>query len=269
MGLFFTDDEKRFTSGRAVGFTRYREVLEGSFKEFFLVGFITLGFLLPFGLGMVYTILSSSALVALAVSVIGGAVSGPGVACMYDIILRRLRDDKSDWWVCYKRSMRQNWRAAVLPGVVQCLFLGSLIFCCALLWWASLPVSLWTVATLFLSAVLFLMILSVWWPQIVLFDQRTGTRLKNTVLFILFHVGRVLGAAVLQAVWWTIAFLFLPWTAFLVPFLSVWYILFLAVFMLYRPMDEAFRIEEQINEKFPGQIQTREEAEDDGYPGYR
>ncbi len=262
MGLFFPDDENRFTYGRAVGFARYKEVLEGSFKDFFLVGFITLGFLLPFGLGMVYAILTTSALVMLAASVLGGAISGPGVACMYDIILRRLRDDKSDWWVCYKKSMRQNWRAAILPGIVQCVFLGFLIFSCALLWWARRPVSVWTVAILLLASVLFMTVLSVWWPQVVLFDQRAGLQLKNAVLFVFFHAGRALGAAALQVAWWVAAFLFLPWTAFLVPFLSVWYILFLAVFILYRPMDEAFRIEEQINERFPGQLQTEGKTEE-------
>lgn len=259
MGLFFADDENRFTYGRAIGFARYKEVLEQNFKEFFLVGFLTLVFLLPFGLGMACAILTSSALVVLAASVIGGAVSGPGVACMYDIILRRLRDDKSDWWTCYKKSMRQNWRAAILPGIVQCVFLGFLIFSGALLWWAQLPISIWTVAAMALSCVLFLMVLTAWWPQVVLFDQRSGIQLKNAVFFALFHPGRALGAAVLQAAWWIIAFLFLPWTAFLVPFLSVWYILFLAVFLLYRPMDEAFHIEDQINERFPGQIQTGED----------
>lgn len=259
MGLFFPDDENRFIVGRAVGFARYREVLEESFKEFFLVGFITLGFLIPFGLGVAYALLTTSALVMLAAAVIGGAVSGPGVACMYDIILRRLRNDKSDWWVCYKKSMRQNWRAAILPGIVQCVFLGFLIFNGALLWWAELPVTMGTVAILAFSSILFMMVLSVWWPQVVLFDQRAGLQLKNSIFFILFHLWRVLGAAVLQAAWWVAMFLFLPWTAFLIPFLSMWYILYLAVFLLYRPMDEAFRIEDQINERFPGQIQAEED----------
>lgn len=259
MGLFFQDEENRFTIGRAVGFARYREVLEESFKEFFLVGFITLVFLIPFGLGMVYAILTSSALVMLAASVIGGAISGPGVACMYDIILRRLRNDKSDWWVCYKKSMRQNWLTAILPGIIECVFLGFLVFSGALLWWAKLPITIGTVAILLLSATLFFMVLSVWWPQVVLFDQRVSLQLKNAIFFIIFHLGRVLGAAVLQVAWWLIMFLFLPWTAFLIPFLSMWYILYLAVFILYRPMDEAFHIEDQINERFPGQIQMEED----------
>lgn len=255
MGLFFPDDEKQIRCGRATGFARYKEVLENNFKEFFLVGFLTLAFLIPFGLGMLYAVLSESILVMLASGILGGAISGPGVACMYDLILRRLRDDKSDWWVCYKKSMRQNWKAAIVPGMIQCVFLGFLIFSGALLWWAKAPISKGTVVLLLLSAVLFMAVLSIWWPQVVLFNQRAGTQLKNAVGFILFHLGRSLGVAVLQVAWWLITFLFLPWSAFLVPFLNVWYLLFLVLFFLYRPMDEAFRIEEQINEKFPGQIQ--------------
>lgn len=259
MGLFFPDDQNRFMYGRAIGFARYREVLEQNFKEFFLVGFITLVFLIPFGFGMAYAMLTTSALVMLAASAIGGVISGPAVACMYDIILRRLRNDKSDWWACYKKSMRQNWRAAILPGVTQCVFLGSLIFSGALLWWAEQPITIGTIAILGLSSIFFMMVLSVWWPQVVLFDQRAGLQLKNAMFFILFHLGRALGAAVLQVAWWVIMFLFLPWTAFLIPFLSMWYILYLAVFILYRPMDEAFHIEDQINERFPGQIQDEED----------
>lgn len=259
MGLFFPDDRSDSAPGRKRGFARYREVLEESFKEFFFVGFITLGFLIPFGIGMVFAILTESILVMLAAAVVGGAISGPGVACMYDIILRRLRNDKSDWWVCYKKSMGQNWRVSILPGILQCVFLGFLIFSGALLWWAKLPITIGTVLILLFSFVLFMMVFSVWWPQIVLFDQRVDIQLKNSMFFALFHLWRVLGAAVLQVVWWLVMFLFLPWTAFLVPFLSMWYILYLAVFILYRPMDEAFHIEDQINERFPGQIEKEED----------
>ena len=261
MGLFFPDDEKRFTGVRAVGFARYKELLEKNFKEFFLVGFLALTFLIPYGLGMVYAILSKSILVALAAGVVGGAIAGPGIACMYDILLRRLRDNKDDWWACYKKSMAQNWKASLLPGAVTCVFLGLLIFSGALLWWAGPAISWGTLGLLLLSAVVYLAVASLWWPQVVLFDQRTAVRLKNAVGFLLFHLVRCLGVAVLQAAWWLITFLLLPWSAFLVPFLNVWYILFLAMFFLYRPMDEAFRIEEQINERFPGQIQIGEDEE--------
>ncbi len=259
MGLFFADDEKRFTGVRAVGFPRYRELLERNFKEFFFVGFISLVLLVPYGLGIGYAILSQSILVMLAAGIAGGAIAGPGIACMYDLLLRRLRDDKSDWWFCFKKSMRQNWKASILPGIVQCVFLGFLIFSGALMWWAKKPLSLGSLAVLALSSILFLAVGSVWWPQVVLFEQKTLVQIKNAVGFILFHPGRSLGVALLQAAWWLITFLFLPWSAFLVPFLNVWYILFLAMFFLYRPLDEAFQIEQQIEAQFPGQIQIGDE----------
>lgn len=259
MGLFFAEDERRFTRGRAVGFARYREILEKNFKEFFLVGFITLGFLIPFGLGAAYAVLSASILAMLAAGIVGGAIAGPGIACMYDLVLRRLRDDKSDWWVCYKKSMGQNWKAAILPGIFQCVFLGFLIFSGALLWWAEAPISLGTVAILLFSSILFMAVMSIWWPQVVLFNQRMAVQLKNAVGFVLSYLGRSLGVSLLQVAWWLITFLFMPWSAFLVPFLNVWYILYLAMFFLYGPLNTAFQIEEQINEKFPGQIQVDEE----------
>ncbi len=259
MGLFFPDEERHFPGVRATGFPRYKELLEHNIKEFFFVGFITLVFLIPYGLGMVWAILSKSSLVMLGVGVVGGAIAGPGIACMYDIILRRLRDNKDDWWTCYKRSMKQNWKASIIPGIIQFVFLGFWIFSCALILWAKAPISLGTVLLLLFAAIIFMMLTSIWWPQVVLFDQKMGVQLKNAVGFILFHLIRCLGVAVLQVAWWIITFLLLPWSAFLVPFLSVWYILFLAMFFLYRPMDKAFRIEEQINEDFPGQIQIGED----------
>ncbi len=259
MGLFFPDDEKRFTGVRATGFPRYKELLEHNLKEFFLVGFITLVFLIPYGLGMVAAITTQSSLVMLAAGVIGGGIAGPGVACMYDIILRRLRDNRDDWWSCYKRSMGQNWKASIIPGMIQGVFWGFLMFSCALLLWAKAPISLGTLLLLLFSAIIFMAIVSIWWPQIVLFEQKMGVQIKNAVGFTVFHLGRCLGVAVLQVAWWIVTFLFLPWSAFLVPFLSVWYILFLAMFILYRPLDRAFHIEEQINEHFPGQIQIGED----------
>lgn len=259
MGLFFPDDDKQFFPGRKTGFARYKEVLEGSYKEFFLVGFIALLFMIPFAAGMVYAILSSSALVALGAGIAGGAIAGPGLACLYDIILRRLRDDNADWWVCFKRSMAQNWRAAILPGIVQCLFLGFFVFSAVLILWAQAAPTLGTLLLLVFSALLCVMMLSVWWPQVVLFDQRPGIQLKNCVFFMINYFRRTLGAGALQAAWWLIMALFLPWTAFVVPILGLWYILFVSLFLLYDSLDEAFRIEEQIQERFPERVEKKEE----------
>lgn len=258
MGLFFPQTEIR-SGVRYTGFARYRQIIERDWKDFILVGFITLLYYIPLGLGLGYAILSQSLLIMLFSSLVGGLVAGPGLACMYDLILRRLRDDRSDWWICYKKSMRQNLRASLLPGVIQCLFMGCVVFSGGLLWWSEGAISWGTVVFIILSSLFMEMLLTVWWPQIVLFEQKPFIQVKNCILFIITHLGPILKASAIQVIWWLIAFLFLPWTAFLVPFLSVWYILLLAMFTVYRSLDEAFRIEEQIEEHFPGQIDRGED----------
>lgn len=259
MGLFFPDDPYARSEGRPVGFARYKQVLERDWKRLFVVNLLTLVSLIPFGLGVAYAILSSSVLVLIPACLAGGLIAGPGIAGMYDMILRGLRDNVDDWWHCYKKAMRQNVRAALLPGVVMCLFLGFLIFTCALLWWAETAPSFGTVAILIVSSLLCFMVFSIWWPQVVLFDQRTGIRLKNCILFCIQHFWRVLGVSALRLAWWIITVLFLPWSAFLIPVLGVWYLWYLSNFFLYDQLDSAFRIEEQIAQAFPGQISTHEE----------
>lgn len=258
MGLFFPQTEIR-SNVRYTGFARYRQIMERDWKDFIMVGFLTLLYYLPFVLGMGYAILSQSLIVMAISSLAGGLFLGPGLACMYDIILRRFRDDRSDWWICYKKAFRQNLRASLLPGVVQNLFVGCLVFSGGLLWWAETPISWGTVALIIFSSLIMEMVLTVWWPQIVLFNQRTTIQLKNCILFIITYFGRILGAAAIQVAWWLVAFLLLPWSAFLVPVLGVWYILMLAMFVIYRPLNEAFHIEEQIEEHFPGQMDKGED----------
>ncbi len=254
MGMFFPDEPNHFPDVRPVGFLRYKQVLERDWKRFFFTDLLTLAFLIPFGLGVGYAVLSSSVLVLIPVCILGGAIAGPGVAGMYDMILRALRDNVDDWWFSYKKAMKQNWRGAMLPGIVMCLFLGFYIFACYMLWTSGQSISWGTLAILGASAILSLMVFSVWWPQVVLFEQKTGIRLKNCILFTIQNFWRTVGVAALQLGWWLLFVLFLPWTAFLVPFLGVWYLWFVSCFLLYDPLDKAFRIEEQISEAFPEQM---------------
>ena len=137
MGLFFPDEKEYNLPVRKVGFARYREVLEANWKGFFMVGFLTLLSFIPFAGGMVYAILSKGSLIALLSGVVGGLFAGPGLAGMYDNILRRLRNDRSDWWTCWKKALKQNLTASLLPGIVQCVFLSMVIFSGALMLWAS------------------------------------------------------------------------------------------------------------------------------------
>ncbi len=260
MGMFFPDEPNRFPEIRPTGFSRYKQLLERDWKQFFLTNLLTLAFLLPFGLGMGYAVLSSSVLVLIPVCILGGAIAGMGIAGMYDRILRSLRDNRDDWWYSYKRAMKQNWRAALLPGVLECTFLGFFIFACYMRWVSTPGFSLGTLAILAASALLCLVLFSIWWPQIVLFDQKPGIQIKNCILFTIQNFWLVLKVSALQLVWWLAFVIFLPWTAFLVPILGVWYLWFLSCFFLYDRLDDAFHIEEQILAAFPEQAPTQEDA---------
>lgn len=260
MGMFFPDDPDYFPEVRPTGFKRYKQVLEREWKRFFLVDLLALASLIPFGLGVGYAVLSSSVLVLIPVCILGGLIAGPGLAGMYDAIFRALRDNLDDWWYSYKRAMKQNFRASLLPGVVTCLFLGFLIFNCAMLWWSTVPVTAGTIAILTASVLLFTMVMTIWWPQVVLFDQHPGIQIKNCILFCLQYFGHALKSAVIQVAWWVVMVLFLPWSGFLVPFLGVWYVLFVSCFLLYDHLDAAFKIEEQISAAFPEQIPQYEEV---------
>lgn len=259
MGLFFPDEPNRFPDMRPTGFERYKQLLSREWKSLLAVNFITLLFLIPFALGVAYAVLSKSLLVLVPACLVGGLIAGPGLAGMYDRILRIMRDNLDDWWFSYKKAMKQNWKASLLPGVITCLFIGILVFSGGLMWWAEGLPGFGTLALFLVSAVICTMILSVWWPQIVLFDQKPLPQLKNCLLFCLQNLWRMLLVAVIQVAWWAAMVVFLPWTAFLVPVLGVWYILFVSCHLMYERLDEAFKVEEQINQAFGQQPDTQEE----------
>lgn len=254
MGIFFPDEPNYFPNERPVGFKRYAQVLERDWKRFFLVDLLTLASLIPFAAGVVMAVLTSSLLVLIPACVIGGTIAGPGLACMYDCILRSLRDNQDDWWHNYKKAFKQNLGASLVPGIVLCLFLGFVVFAGAMMWWSELPITAGTVAIMLASTLIVTMVYSIWWPQIVLFSQRPSLQLKNCALFVIQYFWRTLGVAALQLIWWIIIGLFMPWTAFIIPFLGVWYILYVSQFFLYDKLNYAFRIEEQIAQSFPEQI---------------
>lgn len=253
MGIFFPSDPDYFPDRRKVGFARYAQVLERDWKRFLLGNFLTLLFFIPLIVGVGCAVLYSSILVLIPAGMIGGAIAGLGIAGMYDMILRALRDNLDDWWFSYKRAMRQNLGSAWLPGAVLGLFLGFFCFACYMLWISGRQISLGTVVIMAAAAMLVLMVYSIWWPQVVLFSQKPGIQLKNCILFTIQNFWRVVGVSALQLAWWVIFVLLMPWTAFLAPFLGFWYLWFVCTHLLYPQLDRAFRIEEQIAAAFPEQ----------------
>lgn len=261
MAFFFRNQIPNGTGLRLTGGPRYRELLSRDFIRFFLVNLLTLLGFLPFLLGTLFSVLSSSVLVLIPVCIIGGALAGPALSCMYDVILRSLRDAPGKWFENYKRAWRQNWRQSFLPGILFCLLLGFYIFMAVTFWWTASRPSLGTLAVYFVGLMLITMFFSVYWPQVALFDQSAKQRFQNCILFILRYFWKTLGCSLLQVLYWVALALFLPISVLLLPLTGFWFILFSTCFLLYGSMDEAFSIEEQISQSFPDQAAFYEDDE--------
>lgn len=245
MGLLTPDSPVENANVRPTGIYRYKQLLSYFGVHWFQVGLFTVVGALPLATGIVVSILSSSVLMLLPCSIAGGMIFGPFLAGMFDAVMRGLRDDPNNWWTNYKKSWRQNAVASLLPGAFLGLFIGVYAFMASLFWWAQVSPTPGTVALYLFSGLLLIIFTTLFWPQLVLFEQTIAARLRNIVLFTSKYFWKVLGAAILQMLYFAVMVLFAPWTLLLVPFLSIWYIVFLTQFMLYDALNRELQIEER------------------------
>lgn len=241
MAFWFPEDYDEAV--RQTGFKRYKQLLSIRFWQWWKVGLLTLLGFVPLAAGVWYAVAVSSILVLLPSAFLGGMIAGPFLAGLYDAVLRGLRDDPRPWLECWRRSWRQNWKGSLIPGGLLGLFLGLYAFMAMLFWWAETPPTLGTVLLYLFGFLLLMMVNTLYWPQLVLFEQSPAIRLRNCLLFCLKYAGRVIGVGLLQLAYWAAYVLFAPWTLLLLLFIGVWYIVFLSQLLIYEQLDEAFQIE--------------------------
>lgn len=92
MGLFVHEDPYYDPDVRQVGFNRYKQLLSRHAFSWIKLNLLTVLGALPLAAGIGYAILSSSILVLIPLSILGGMIWGPFLAGLYDGILRGLRD---------------------------------------------------------------------------------------------------------------------------------------------------------------------------------
>lgn len=247
MGLLFPEDPHFDENERQTGFYRYRQILSVRFGQWWKTNLLTLVGLTPLAAGIFYSVASASVLVLLPCSTAGGMIAGPFLAGMYDAILRGLRDDPCPWWDSYRSAWRQNWKDSLIPGALFGLVAGVYTFMAMLFWWSEQAPTPGTIAMYLFALLLMLIIHTLYWPQLVLFRQKASIRLRNCLLFCAKYLWRVLGVGILQLGYLAIMVLFAPWTLILIPILGVWYIWFLAQFLIYDQMNEVFEIEQQFD----------------------
>ncbi len=263
MGLFIHDDPSYDPSIRQTGFYRYRQLLSECASHWFLVDLVTLMGATPLAIGVAASIMTASVVVLIPASLVGGMIFGPFLAGMFDAVLRGLRDDNTARWANYRKSWKQNWKGSLLPGAFLGLLLGMYSFMTALLLlWSERAPSLGTVVLYLFSALLLLVFTTLYWPQLVLFQQTMINRLRNIILFTSKYIWKVLGAALLQLLYIAILVLFAPWSLTIVPFLGMWYIMFLTQFIIYDDLNRELHIEEQFATEEDDALPPAEEEED-------
>jgi len=261
MAFLFHTDPFPSNGKRLTGFPRYTEVLERNIKNFLLANLLTLAGFLPFGIGVALAVLSSSVLVLIPACIVGGIFAGPALSCIYDAILRGLRDASGKFRADYKRAWKQNWRQSLLPGVLFCIMLGFYIFMAMLFWWSARFPGWGTLAVYVCSLLLFTMFFTVCWPQIALFRHSFCQCARNCLLFMIRFFPKTAGLALLQLLYWAVMTLFLPWSVTLMPLTGFWFILYAVNFLIYDSLNDSFRIEERIAEAFPEQVPFYEDDE--------
>lgn len=271
MALFRDDTDY---THRQSGFGRYKQILSFYAFHWVKINLMTVAGALPLVFGIALAVAASSLLILLPASLLGGMIFGPFYAGMVDAVMRGLRDAPGNWFANYKKSWRQNWKGSLLPGAVLGLFVGLYAFLVHIFESASVPPTPGTLVLLLVGACVLLGLHTLYWPQLVLFSQRGSIRIRNALLFAIRHSWKVLGAVVLQLAWILLMILFMPWTLTLVPFLGIWYILFLSQYLIYGDLNADLCIEEQFipvegdpwrKDSFEREGEESEEAEPDPY----
>ena len=242
MALFRDDTDY---THRQVGFARYKQLMSFYAFNWLRINLLTTAGALPLAAGILYALLTSSVVVLLPLSFLGGMVFGPFLAGMVDSIMRGLRDAPNNWWKNYKKSWRQNWRGSLLPGGMLGLFTGLFAFMVYIMSVAQAAPSLGTWLMLLVSVAMVIWFNTLYWPQLVLFSQGFVNRLRNALLFTIKHSLGVLAAVAIQLAWLALMILLAPWTLVAVPFLGFWFPIFLAQYRIYADLNRDLCIEEQ------------------------
>ena len=103
---------------RKKGAARLWEILSRDLDGIFLSGVLAMLACAPAAiLAGVALWLGSLPLCLLAAAAAGWLV-GPALTCLYDTILRALRDEPGFWWHTYKRVWKQSFKSSLVPGAV-------------------------------------------------------------------------------------------------------------------------------------------------------
>ena len=265
MGLFPSANDFKDGQGveqdapRKTGVRRFFELVGRDMTGMFLANLLTCLGCVPVICLVYIGFLMNSLPVMLVSAAAGGILAGPALAGMYDTVLRALRDEAGYWWVTYRKAFKRNFKASILPGVLYSVIVTLQIFlvyfCFQMLaQGVNVGVPLW-VATV-LNLVLFHMLFSYMWPQVVLLDQPLGQTLKNSVNCMIAFLPHALAAAIVQILFWGIVILCMPLGLLLMLVFGFWFSTEVSCQIVYGDLDRVFHIEESIRKMKDAELEA-------------
>ena len=265
MGLFPSANDFKDGQGveqdapRKTGVRRFFELVGRDMTGMFLANLLTCLGCVPVICLVYIGFLMNSLPVMLVSAAAGGILAGPALAGMYDTVLRALRDEAGYWWVTYRKAFKRNFKVSILPGVLYSVIVTLQIFlvyfCFQMLaQGVNVGVPLW-VATV-LNLVLFHMLFSYMWPQVVLLDQPLGQTLKNSVNCMIAFLPHALAAAIVQILFWGIVILCMPLGLLLMIVFGFWFSTEVSCQIVYGDLDRVFHIEENIRKMKDAELEA-------------
>lgn len=244
MALLFREDSDYDESKRMTGFHRYRQLLSfyaGHWTKLNLICFFSL---LPLIVGITISILASSLLLLIPLSILGGILCGPFLSALMDSIHRGLRDASGRLWDNFKKGLKQNAVCSLLPGGILGFMLGIYSFFFYLLSLEASVPSPATIGLILFSFFVALTIFHLYWSQLVLFELDFKSRMRNILFFSVKYFKKILLTDALTIAFYGVLFLFAPYTLIVLPFIGIWYPMFLVQFLLYEQLNLELKIEE-------------------------
>lgn len=229
---------------RKTGLPRIWEMISRDYTKFWLAGLINLMFLFPFVFGAGYAYATHSLLFAVLTGGIGGSIAAPGFYGLADTLLRSLRDEPGFWWYRYSRTLKKNWKSALLPGAfmgvvfsVQCFtllhmpVLGGglgLLFC--------------QIISMVVSVGFFIWVL----PQQVLLELSIPALVKNSFLLFFRYILKTVAASGICLLFLLLICLLFPGSVFLLFVVGLWLPMLCVFQIIYPSLNDVFAIEETL-----------------------
>jgi len=203
------------------GFGKFLDIVFDNLTRLAVTGFFAIVAAIPGGLGLVFSALIASPPLLLLSGIVGGGLMGPFYGAMMDGIVLSLRGIPGSWWEHYRHALKRDGKGCILPGVVMgCLAAAAVNVYRASWSEESLPdMMLPCLVICLLIAVAFS---TYFWPQRVALDLRIWDILHNCLFLIVAHPAVTLGAVVVQALYWAILFLTIPYSGVFLIITGVW-----------------------------------------------